>query len=221
MTSGCNRVASSPPPEEVTPPEGMVYVPAGEFLTGSEKLAGDPDVGPLRKVQVGAYYIDKTEVTNAQVKAVWPNHLYPEGADNLPATGLPFSKVEEVLALMGKRLPTHLEWEKAARGTDGRIYPWGNEPEFADRAHVGKPGQDQGHGSEGHSCSWGQLVAVDSFPAGASPYGLLNTLGNAWEFVGDEPTETRPYHIIKGGAYGYSEQYIRLDGVAFEQPGQT
>lgn len=199
----------------------MVYIQAGEFKTGSEKLAADPDVGELRTVSIPAFYIDKTEVSNAQVKAVWPEHLYPKGEDNKPATGLPFDKVVEVLALMDKRLPTALEWEKAARGTDGRAFPWGNDPKTEGRAHVGKPKEDKNHGQEGHSCSWGQLVDVTAFPEGASPYGLLNTVGNAWEFVGDEPTEQRPYHIIKGGAFGYTAQYNRLDGVSFEQPGQT
>ena len=70
-------------------------------------------------------------------------------------------------------------------------------------------------------CGWGQLLEVNALEDGASPYGLLNTLGNAWEWVGDEPTSARPYHQIKGGAYGYSEQYNRLDNVSFDQPGAT
>lgn len=221
LSLGCTKTHSSPPAAEVTPPPGMVYVEAGEFFTGSEKLASDPDVGALRKVSIPAFYIDKTEVSNAQVKAVWPEHAYRRGEDDKPATGLPFDKVVEVLALMDKRLPTSLEWEKAARGTDGRIYPWGNDPESEGKAHIGTPKEDKNHGQKGHMCTWGQLVEVTAYPDGASPYGLLNTLGNAWEFVGDEPTESRPYHMIKGGAYGYKPIYNRLDGVSFEQPGQT
>lgn len=193
----------------------MAYVPGGTFLTGSDEYAHDPDVGELREVSVPAFYIDKTEMSNAQVKAVWPEHTFPSGLEDHPATGLSFDQTVEVLAKVGKRLPSSLEWEKAARGTDGRTYPWGNEAEFTNRAHVGTP---RDHSS---SCGWGQLVAVDSNLEGASPYGLLNTLGNAWEWVNDEPTNSRPYHSIKGGAYGYPPHYNRLDTVSFEQPGTT
>lgn len=192
----------------------MVYVPAGEFLTGSEEFHSDPSVGPLRTVTIPAFFIDKTEVSNAEVKKVWPEHSFPEGQENHPATGLSWEQSVDVLAKMGKRLPSQLEWEKAARGTDGRIYPWGSEPEFEGRAHVGTP-------REQPSCGWGVLVEVTANPEGASPYGLLNTLGNAWEWVCDPPTRNRPYHLIKGGAYGYSIQYQRLDNVSFEQPGAT
>jgi len=193
---------------------GMVYIPAGEFMTGSERFADDPSVGPLRKVSLPAFFIDRTEMSNAQVKAVWSDHQFPKGEENYPAVGLSWNQAVEVLARVDKRLPSALEWEKAARGTDGRIYPWGNEPVFEGRAHVGTP-------RENPTCGWGQLLEVTALEDGAGPFGLLNTLGNAWEWVGDEPTSARPYHLIKGGAYGYSEQYNRLDNVSFEQPGAT
>ena len=192
----------------------MAYIPAGEFQTGSSELSGDPDVGPLRTVSIPAFYIDKTEMSNAQVQALWPEHTFAAGLENHPAIGLSWDRAVEVLARAGKRLPTGLEWEKAARGTDGRIFPWGNEAEFTNRAHVGTP-------RENPSCGWGELREVTAFTEGASPYGLLNTLGNAWEWISDEPTTARPYHSIKGGAYGYSRQYIRLDNVSYEQPGAT
>lgn len=214
VAAGCATSYSSPPSAQVTAPPGMAYVQAGQFITGSSELQSDPTVGPLRSVNIPAFFIDKTEVSNAQVKAVWPEHNFAPGDDDLPATGLSWNQSVEVLARMGKRLPSSLEWEKAARGTDGRIYPWGSEPKFAGRAHVGTP-------RENPSCGWGNLVAVSSNPDGASPYGLLNTLGNAWEWVSDPPTSKRPYHMIKGGAFGYSTQYQRLDNVSFEQPGAT
>ena len=192
----------------------MIYVPAGEFTTGSTRFSEDPAVGPIRKATVRAYYIDRTEVSNSAVKAVWPEHEFAPGKENHPAVGLSWNESVEVLARMGKRLPTSLEWEKAARGTDGRIYPWGDEANFENRAHIGTP-------RENPTCGWGELLAVDAYPEGASPFGLLNTVGNAWEWVSDEPTKARPYHLIRGGAYGYSEQYNRLDNVSFEQPGAT
>lgn len=192
----------------------MVYVEGGIFLTGSKDYASDPGVGPLREVSIPAFYIDKTEMSNAQVKAVWPEHQFAPGQENHPATGLTWNQAVEVLAKVDKRLPSLYEWEKAARGTDGRIYPWGNEPRFEGRAHVGSPREDE-------SCSWGELLEVTALEAGQSPYGLLNTLGNAWEWVADEPTRQNPYHSIKGGAFGYPSHYNRLDNVSFEQPGAT
>ncbi len=217
LLGGCSLSDSLQPPE-TAPPPGMVTIPGGSFLTGSEEFPGDPDVGQLRTAEVRAFYIDVTEVSNAEVLAVWPEHTYPEGEDHKPATGLAFEQVVEVLSRMDKRLPSKLEWEKAARGEDGRIFPWGNEPVYENRAHVGVPNsKDWGE----DACPWGQMVEVTANAAGASPYGLLNTVGNAWEFVGDPPTKTRPYHMIKGGAYGYRPQYNRLDTVSYEQPGVT
>lgn len=193
----------------------MAYVPGGEFLTGSEKYAGDPDIGPLRTVYVGPFYIDKTEVSNAEVKRVYPQHKVFPGQENMPATELSWNLTVDVLSRMGKRLPSSLEWEKATRGEDGRTYPWGNEAVFEGRAHVGKPKKDH------TSCAFGEMMAVDANPAGASPYGLLNAVGNAFEWVGDPPTSQRPYHVIRGGAFGYPEHHNRLDTVTFEQPGAT
>lgn len=192
----------------------MAYIPGGEFFTGSTDLASDPSVGPLRKVSIPAFFIDKTEMSNAEVKKLKPQHSFPPGAENQPATALSWNEAVEVLALANKRLPSSLEWEKAARGTDGRIYPWGNEAEFEGRAHIGTP-------RENTSCGWGHLMDVTANEAGKSPFGLLNTVGNAWEWVSDEPTKQRPYHSIKGGAYGYPSHYNRLDNVTFEQPGAT
>jgi len=211
---GCTANHNSPPIDAVTPPDGMVYVPGGPFLTGSNELSGDPDVGPLREISIPAFFIDRTEVSNSQVKEVWPEHTFAAGLEEHPATGLSWNEAVQVLGKMNKRLPSRLEWEKAARGTDGRIYPWGNDPDFEGRAHVGTP-------REHTSCSWGELVKVTDLEKGVSPYGLLNTLGNAWEWVADKPTGRRPYHSIKGGAFGYPAHQNRLDNIAFEQPGAT
>ncbi|MCA9776117.1 MAG: SUMF1/EgtB/PvdO family nonheme iron enzyme, partial [Candidatus Eremiobacteraeota bacterium] len=94
----------------------MIYIPAGEFLTGSERFSGDPSVGPLRKISLPAFFIDRTEMSNAQVQAVRPDHSYRQGEENYPAVGLSWNQAVEVLANLDKRLPSALEWEKAARG---------------------------------------------------------------------------------------------------------
>lgn len=194
----------------------MAYVPGGTFLTGSEDYATDPDVGPIRPTEIGPFFIDKTEVSNAQVQRVWPQHHYPPGEEDHPATGLDWETAKLVLAKMDKRLPTAQEWELASRGHDGRPFPWGTDPNMEGKAHVGRPSPEAPK-----ACAFGQLLPVDSYPEGASPYGLLNTVGNAWEWVSDAPTKQRPYHLIKGGAYGYRERHNRLDTVSYEQPGTT
>ena len=208
---------SSAPVTPPSSPPGMVFVPGGEFTTGSERYAADPDVGPLRKVYVGPFFIDRTEVSNAQVKKVWPKfHLIP-GEEDKPAVELSWNESVEVLSLMGKRLPTSLEWEKAGRGLDGRVFPWGNEAKFEGRAHLGSPREPKA----AKQCRWGEMMPVTANPAGASPYGALNMVGNVFEWMGDAPTSQRPYHLIRGGAYGYPAHHNRLDTVTFEQPGAT
>ncbi len=198
--------------QAATPP-GMVLVPGGEFLTGSNDPDAEEAVGPLRKATVASFYIDRTEVTNAQVRAVWAEHQFPDGQEEYPATGMPRERVVELLASLGKRLPTGLEWEKAARGTDGRSYPWGSEyrPELANVGRVQ-------HRPE--ACALDpHLKAVESYPGGASPYGALDMIGNAWEWVSD--VDSQGYHVIRGGAFGYPARDNRVYSFALEQPGIT
>ena len=96
-------------------PTGMVLVAGGEFICGVNNAA--PDERPQRKVHLDAFFIDKYEVTNEQYQAVVPAHTFPEGQENYPVTGVTFQLATAYASAIGKRLPTELEWEKAARGT--------------------------------------------------------------------------------------------------------
>lgn len=194
------------------PPAGMVLVPEGEFWMGSDHPRAEEESRPLRRVRLPAFYIDRTEVTNRQVRAVLPSHSFPAGREEHPATGLTREQAAQVLAAMGKRLPTGAEWEKAARGTDGRSYPWGEEPPEG-RANVGRIGE--------HKCASLSLQAVGSYPNGASPYGCLDMIGNAFEWVSDDHPGPPVRHILRGGAIGYPERYCTTYAVTIEDTGVT
>jgi serine/threonine-protein kinase len=185
----------------------MVLVEAGGFLAGEKK---EPETLP-------AFYIDKTEVGNAayQQFCVETGRALPKGF----AADRPSYPVVNVLILdarafaqwAGKRLPKGREWEKAARGTDGRLYPWGNDAETA-RANVGS----------------GRLLPVTDLPNGASPCGALNMSGNVWELVDQvsppgkgafaefsklfkerklaPPTRDEPWYMVRGQSFFAAEK---------------
>jgi formylglycine-generating enzyme required for sulfatase activity len=160
----------------------QVEVPAGTFTMGCDPAA-DPtcelDEQPAHDVSVAAFAIDRLEVQVGDYGACQDAHkctppVTAAGApDNpsLPMTSVSVDQAEAFCTWAGKRLPTEAEWEKAARGTDGRLYPWGDDAPDCERAAM--PGCRE------------RLQPADTHPTGASPYGALNMSGNAWEWVSD------------------------------------
>jgi len=167
----------------VNPKDGavMVWVPAGDFLMGStdaDKLAGGGEK-PQRSIYLDGYWVYRTEVTVAQYQAYCAaiDEAMPEDApewgwkDTHPMVCVNWKEARAYAKWAGAKLPSEAQWEKAARGTDGRIYPWGNAWD-ADRCNNFATGPEK-------------TMAVGSFPDGASPYGCLDMAGNVWEWCED------------------------------------
>ncbi len=166
----------------------MVTIPAGDFLMGSPEEKGRADEWPQRSVYLDAFLIDQVEVTNQRymefVKATGhsnPPNPYGIGPllsikdiEQLPVVQTTWYDGKAYCSWAKKRLPTEAEWEKAARGTDGRLYPWGDEPPTAKRANFDREWEDER-----------TLHAVGSLPEGDSPYGVKDMAGNAREWVSD------------------------------------
>ncbi|MBM3234751.1 formylglycine-generating enzyme family protein [Candidatus Poribacteria bacterium] len=159
----------------------MVLMPAGEFLMGSDKskdnLADDDEL-PQRKVYLDGYWIYKYEVTVAQYRKFcqetgkqMPEEPSWGWQDEHPIANVTWDDAVAYCQWAGVELPTEAQWEKAARGTDGRIYPWGNEWD-ASRCNNKTTGP-------------GLTTAVSSYPAGGSPYGVMDMAGNVWEWCAD------------------------------------
>jgi eukaryotic-like serine/threonine-protein kinase len=164
----------------VEPKTGIefVYVPAGEFTMGSDD--GGFDERPAHTVYLDAFWIMKTEVTNAQYKQCVDADACEQPLNDQwhittnvrhPVTHIHWQQAADFAAWVGGRLPTEAEWEKAARGTDGRIYPWGNDEPTDQLLN--------------YFSRVGNTTPVGSYPNGASPYGALDMAGNVWEWVAD------------------------------------
>ncbi len=165
---------------------GMVRVPGGEFIFGKE----------MSKASVEQFWIDKYPVTNRAYRAFVEAERYPAPAfwdnadfnhDDQPVVGVSWQDANAFAEWAGKRLPTEKEWEKAARGTDGRIYPWGNET------------------PDGGLCNHDELVRktsdVKRYEKNASPFGCRDMAGNVWEWTRDHDKNDHALKIVKGGSW--------------------
>lgn len=193
-------------------PQGMVLVPAGPFIWGADGRA--PDESPKRTHDLPAYYIDKYEVTNAQFKEVFPEFTFPKGRELHPASGITWSQAMKYAQLVGKRLPTEAEWEKAARGTDGRDFPWG-DTFFTTHCNSLEAKVDR-------------TVRVGERLEGGSPYGLMDMAGNVAEWTFDwyeqypgnrDVTKDygQVYRVLRGGSYKSEKFDVRCARRLFDK----
>ena len=155
----------------------MAKIEAGEFKAGENKTTAS----------TGAFEIDKFEVTHAEFKKFRPDHVIPEGKEKHPVTEVTYFDAEEYCDAAGKRLPTGAEWEKAARGTDGREYPWGDEFDTS-KVNTIESGSNS-------------TSPVGAFPAGASPSGAMDMSGNVWEWVDEWASDEKKYKTLRGGSF--------------------
>jgi eukaryotic-like serine/threonine-protein kinase len=197
----------------------MLLIPEGEFTMGLEDDEPGSPENPLQKKYLGSFYMDKYEITNAQYKRCvaagickepslitdYPKTIHEDGKNwykdgsmgDYPVVGLTWLQAVTYCRWIGERLPLTSEWEKAARGTDGRKYPWGNEWDGS-RANWDERGKLDGYK---------KIAPVGLYPGGASPYGVMDMAGNVWEWVDN--------FILKGGSW-----YSYPDSLRSGDPGQ-
>lgn len=215
----CGPAWSQPSGSGDAPP-GMVLIPAGSFMMGateddilwaaqtfhSESLDYYRDETPSRPAGLMAYYIDRTEVSVGAYRAYLaatgdepPRYFDNEkfNADEQPVVGVSWKQAHDYCQWAGKRLPTEAEWEKAARGKDGRSYPWGNDP------------QPERGNFRGMKDGQRYTANVGSYPEGRSPYGVLDLAGNVWEWT-DTWYGPHPGNEIKNDLFG--EQFKVMKG---------
>lgn len=169
----------------------MVLIPAGEFTMGDNRFH---DEIPQRTVYLDSYYIDKYPITNEEFQQFDSTHVYPLHKAHHPVVAISWQQAKDYAQWAGKRLPTEAEWEKAARGTDLREYPWGNEFDLA-KCNMAESGI-------------GDTLPVGHIPENISPYGCYDMAGNVWEWTSDW-YEAYPGSDIKDNNYGQTQVAIR------------
>jgi formylglycine-generating enzyme required for sulfatase activity len=209
-------------------PVEMVNIPAGPFIRGSAPGEGRLDEQPQRKIYVNSFAIDKYEVSNAHYRAFLEETLHKppfnvygsgplaseEGINDLPVVQVTWHDAVDYCFWAGKRLPTEAEWEKAARGNDNRIYPWGNEAPTGERVQF-----------EGEWDGKNTLKKVKSFPEGQSSSGVFQLSGNVREWTQDwydaeyypnapdknpRGPETGILKVIRGGSWRSFDTDLRV-----------
>ena len=225
-----------------SPFSNMVRVPEGPFTMGfvidNDQSLGDTDEEPVHEVTLDTFWIDKYEVTSAEFAGFLNAHpddseRYIElgsavtiekhngqyqprpGLDRLPANRISWYGADAYCRWQGKRLPTEAEWEKAARGTDQRMFPWGNEWPTNDRVTFRRKFAQK---------KFAVMEPVDGLPEGKSPYGAHHMAGNVWEWVADwyagdyygesplgnpQGPESGISKTLRGGNWYYKAYYMR------------
>ena len=232
--------------------ENMIFIPEGSFTMGfkidNDHEWGDMDEEPVHQVTLSSYWIDKYEVTSSNfskflnenkneahrfieitpsVTVQFEDNIYQprKGLENYPVNRVSWFGADAYCKWKGKRLPTEAEWEKAARGDDQRIFPWGNQ--FPDNSRVT-------FRRKFSEKEFRVMEPVDGLPAGVSPYGVHHMAGNVWEWVSDwfdsvayqdenridpKGPESGISKVLRGGNWYYKAYYMRTTYRFNERPG--
>ncbi|MCI0485945.1 MAG: bifunctional serine/threonine-protein kinase/formylglycine-generating enzyme family protein [Blastocatellia bacterium] len=216
---------NSTPDKPPLPPSGMVTIPAGKFIMGNNSADVEFEK-PERQETVKAFYIDQYEVTNEQylkfVQATnhkppgtWPDGKFPPGEDKYPVGGVSWFDAQAYAKWAEKRLPTEVEWEYAARGTDKRLYPWGNSfsPRNANSLETRK----------------NNPMPIGSYSSGKSPFEVYDMAGNVAEWTASDAvaypnSNARPdagRKVIRGGSFALPQARARVTARIFAPPSTT
>jgi formylglycine-generating enzyme required for sulfatase activity len=175
----------------------MIRIPAGPFLYGPNK----------KTVELPAFEIAKYPMTNEQYKVFldanpdcqvpehWTNGLFPNGKADHPVVNISWHDAVACAKWYGMRLPTEQEWEKAARGTDGREYPWGDAFDFQKCNCFGS--------------KIGGTSPVSAHPCDTSPYGVMDMAGNVWEWTSSRSDGRSDMHVVRGGSWNLPPDLVR------------
>jgi len=225
---------------QVSPKDGMtmMFVPAGEFPMGSPDGIGYDNEHPQHPVYLDAYWIDQTEVTNAMYEmcvddgkctdpyseesSTRPSYFRNSTYRDYPVINVDWFQAKAYCKWVGRELPTEAQWEKAARGTDGRTYPWGNNSPNGNLVNLADSNTSFDWRDDTIDDGYADTAPVGTYPAGKSPSGALDMAGNVWEWVadwsGDYPSGlvTNPkgptggeFRGLRGGSWGVNADFIR------------
>ncbi|MBA2744004.1 MAG: formylglycine-generating enzyme family protein [Chthoniobacterales bacterium] len=214
------KSAPAPSPAEFINPIGaqMVFVPAGEFVMGSDAHDAAPNEQPLTPVTLSEFYMSRYPVTNAEYEQFDRAHKQKriKGADgDHPVVYVTSLEAVSYCQWLGQkdgktyRLPTEAEWEYAARGTDGRKYPWGNQERRGDVANFADASTTFAWRDPLIHDGFPQTSPVGAFPRGASVFGIHDMAGNVWEWCLDfySPLPGVPKRNPRGVAAGSARIY--------------
>lgn len=190
-----------------------------EFQMGSPERVAYPDEQPQQRARVSRFWLQQHEVTNEEYRRFEPEHGFTPGHERYPVVNVTWNEALAYAEWLGGSLPTEAQWEFAARGAGGRKYPWGEEEPTCARANF-------------NNCGW-RLKAVGIHPEGATPKGVEDMAGNAWEWCWDWYADRYPpspqtdppgpasgsVRVLRGGSFISGPGYLRAAYRGYYDPG--